>query len=80
MLEGVCTLERKIKATELGKNLFIGRERNERKKRIYIYISMSENLEPHIGHIEEKRKELKKISVNRETSVDANSLQGAFAE
>jgi hypothetical protein len=34
---------------------------------------MSENIEPHIGHIEEERKELEKISVNRETSVDANT-------
>ncbi len=39
---------------------------------------MSENLEPHIGHIEEKRKELKKVSVNRETSVDANNYVTVF--
>jgi hypothetical protein len=52
--------------------------RETREKREYIYISMSENIEPHIGHIDEERKELKKISVNRETSVDANIFKVSY--
>ncbi len=34
--------------------------REMREEKEYIYISMSENIEPHIGHIDEERKELKK--------------------
>ena len=56
MLEGVSTLERKIKATELGKNLFIGRERNKRKKRIYIHIYVGKHRTAHRSHRRETKR------------------------
>jgi hypothetical protein len=46
----------KIRTTELKKNVFRELEKQERERE-RVYMSMSENIEPHIGYVREDEEE-----------------------